>query len=238
MVGGIYAAEFDPEFSAGCFKSDLLPPWVFRQLPGSGYWHLLYKYRRRRFDPILRKYLDNLRMEQLVIPVTMISVDLVDAVPLVRDRGDATHNILESINLPPLSLPIVQSEQAVVDGDLLNNVPADVLVAKGCNFVIASRVTAQLEKDFMGIRSKTSRRANKFTATTQIIMRQNMIQGHSMNAVGVKPADFVIAPDVTSFDISEFTRADEMAVIGENTTNASVHKLMAMLSKLDPQLFA
>jgi len=59
-----------------------------------------------------------------------------------------------------------------------------------------------------------------------------------MNAVGVQPADFVIAPDVTSFDMSEFTRADEMAVIGEATTNESVHHLKGMLSKLDPKLFA
>jgi hypothetical protein len=64
-----------------------------------------------------------------------------------------------------------------------------------------------------------------------------MIQSHSMNAVGVEPADFVIAPDVTSFDMSEFTRADEMAVIGENATNASVQQLKAMLSKLDAKLF-
>jgi hypothetical protein len=69
-------------------------------------------------------------------------------------------------------------------------------------------------------------------------MRQAMIQSYSMNAVGVEPADFVIAPDVTSFDISEFTRADEMAVIGERTTNESVHQLKGMLSKLDPKLFA
>jgi hypothetical protein len=59
-----------------------------------------------------------------------------------------------------------------------------------------------------------------FISRVQVIMRQNMIRSHSMNAVGVKPADFVIAPDVTSFDISEFTRADEMAVMGANTTNA------------------
>jgi hypothetical protein len=59
-----------------------------------------------------------------------------------------------------------------------------------------------------------------------------------MNAVGVQPADFVIAPNVTAFDISEFTRADEMAVIGEAATNASIGQLKAMLSKLDPQLFA
>jgi predicted acylesterase/phospholipase RssA/CRP-like cAMP-binding protein len=238
MVGGIYASGLDPEFLTGCFKKDLLPPWFFRRLPGGGYWYLLYKYRRRQFEPMLRKYLDHRRMEQLVIPVTMIAVDLVDAVALVRDTGDATHNILQSINLPPLSLPIVQFEQAVVDGGLLDNVPANALVAKGCNFVIASTVTAKLEKDFMGIRSKKSRRLSKLISTIQVILRQNMIQSHSMNAVGVQPADFVVAPDVTSFDISEFTRADEMAVIGERTTNESVHQLKAMLSKLDPKLFA
>jgi predicted acylesterase/phospholipase RssA/CRP-like cAMP-binding protein len=238
MVGTIYASGMDPESTTRCFKRDLLPPWIFRRLPGGGYWYLLYKYRCNLFDPMLRKYLDHLRMEQLVIPVTTIAVDLVDGIALARDSGDATHNILESINLPPLSLPIVESEQAVVDGGLLNNVPASALVAKGCNFVIASTVTAKLEKDFMGIRSKKHRGARRFISTIQVIMRQNMIQSYSMNAVGVKPADFVIAPDVTSFDISEFTRADEMAVIGEITTNESVPQLKGMLSKLDPKLFA
>jgi predicted acylesterase/phospholipase RssA/CRP-like cAMP-binding protein len=238
MVGTLYASGLGPEYSTRCFKRDLLPPWFFRLLPGSGYWYLLYKYRRRKFEPMLRKYLDKLHMEQLVIPMTTIAVDLVDGVPLVRDTGDATHNVLESINLPPLSLPIVQFEQAVVDGGLLNNVPANALVAKGCNFVIASTVTAKLEKDFMGIRGKKkSRGLSRFIATIQVMMRQSMIQGYSMNAVGVKPADFVIAPDVTSFDITEFTRADEMAVIGERTTNASVQQLKGMLSKLDPKLF-
>ena len=237
MVGGIYATGMDPQYMTQCFKRELLPPWLFRQLPGGGYWYLLYKYRRHQFDPMLRKYLDNLRMEQLVIPVMMISVDLVDGVPLVRDSGDATHDILESINLPPLSLPIVRSEQALVDGGLLENVPANTLVAKGCNFVIASTVTAQLKKDFMGIRSKKAPGAGKLISTIQVIMRQAMIQSYSMNAVGVRPADFVIAPDVTKFDILEFTRADEMAVIGESTTNETVSQLKEMLAKLDPKLF-
>jgi predicted acylesterase/phospholipase RssA len=238
MVGTVYAAGLDSEYATQCFKRDLLPPWFFRRIPGGGYWYLVYLFRRRQFGPMLRKHLDSLRMEQLLIPVTTIAVDLVDGVPLVRDTGDVTHHVLESINLPPLSLPIVQLEQAVVDGGLLNNVPASTLVAKGCNFVIASTVTAKLEKDFMGIRSKRkSRGMSKFTGTIQVIMRQNLIQSYSMNAVGVKPADFVIAPDVTSFDMSQFTRADEMAVIGERTTNESIQQLKGMLAKLDAKLF-
>jgi predicted acylesterase/phospholipase RssA len=237
LTGVMYAAGLDPDYIIHRFRADLQPSWFFRQLPGGGYWYLLYKYRRNQFDSMLRKYVDHARMEQLILPLFAISVDLVEGEPLVREVGDAAISVLESINLPPLSLPIIRSGQALVDGGLLNNIPANVLVAKGCNFVIASSVTAKLEKDFIGVRSKVASRSSRFFPTLRVIMRQTMIQGHNMNSVGVQPADFVIAPDVTSFDISEFTRADEMALIGETTTNATVSKLCEMLSKLDPKLF-
>jgi NTE family protein len=237
LTGVMYAAGLDPDFAVQCFKKDLLPPWLFQKLPAGGYWYLLYKYRRNKFDPMLRQYLGDTRMEQLVIPTAAISVDLVEGEPLVREHGDATINVLESINLPPLSLPIIRSGQALVDGGLLNNIPANVLVTKGCNFVIASSVTAKLEKDFVEIRSKGSSSNTGFFSSIQVIMRQTMIQGYRMNSVGIKPADFVVSPDVTSFDISEFTRADEMAAIGEKTTNATVVNLLKVLNKLDSKLF-
>jgi Flp pilus assembly CpaE family ATPase len=68
-------------------------------------------------------------MTQLILPVLTVSVDLVEGGPLVREVGDATISVLESINLPPLALPIIHSDQALVDGGLLNNIPANVLVA-------------------------------------------------------------------------------------------------------------
>ena len=234
MVGTIYTAGFDPEYIAQRFKTELQPSWFFRQLPGAGYWYLLYKYRWRQFDSMLRKYLGQARMEQLMLPTFTVSVDLVQGEAVVREADDATIGVMESINLPPLSLPIIESGQALVDGGLLNNVPANVLVARGCNFVIASTVTAKLEKDFEGI---SSRFTGRFLATIQVIMRQTMVQNYNMNSVGVQPADFVVAPDVTSFDISEFTRAEEMAHVGEATTEASVAELRKMLSRLDFKLF-
>jgi NTE family protein len=234
MVGTLYAAGFDSDYIARRFKTDLRPSWFFRQLPGAGYWYLLYKYRWRQFDSMLRKYLGQARMEQLILPMLTVSVDLVQGETVVRGGNDATIDVMESINLAPLSLPIIESGQALVDGGLLNNVPANVLVAKGCNFVIASTVTATLEKDFEGI---SSRFTGRFLSTIQVIMRQAMVQDYNMNSVGVQPADFVVAPDVTSFDISEFARVEEMARIGEATTDASVAKLRKMLSRLDAKLF-
>jgi predicted acylesterase/phospholipase RssA/CRP-like cAMP-binding protein len=235
MTGTLYAAGLDPAYLTHVFTTELQPSWFFRQLPSGGYWYLLYKYRRHQFDSMLRRHLDRTRIEQLVIPSFSVSVDLVEGEPLVSGTGDATASILASINLPPLALPIIDSGQAFVDGGLLNNVPADVLVDKGCNFVIASTVTAKLEKGFG--HSKRGWFGGPGVSSLKVIMRQNMIQGRKMNAVGVQPADFVIAPDVTAFDISEFTRADEMAAIGEATTNATIGNLRKMLNRLDSRVF-
>ena len=108
MTGTLYAAGLDTEYIAHCFKTDLQPSWFFRQLPGGGYWYLLYKYRWHQFDSMLRKYLGRARMEQLNLPMLTISVDLVQGEPVVREVDDATIGILASINLPPLSLPIIR----------------------------------------------------------------------------------------------------------------------------------
>lgn len=238
MTGTIYSLGMSPQYATECFKRDLLPSWFFRQLPAGGYWYLLYKYRRGLFDPMLRRYLGDYRMEQLPIPMTTVAVDLVDGEPRVRTQGDATRNVLESINLPPLSLPLFDNDQALVDGGLLNNVPANLLVSQGCNFVIASTVTAQLDKDFMGIRKRGKPKASRLFSTVQVMMRQALIQSYSMNAIGVSPADFVIAPDVTAFDISEFTRADEMAAIGADVAFAQGEALKSQLRRLDAGLFS
>jgi hypothetical protein len=105
MIETLYARGLDLDFIARCFKTDLRPSWLFRQLAGGGYWYLLYKYRRNKFDSMLRKYLGRFTVEQLMLPTLTISVDLVEGEPLVQEAGDATLCVLESINLPPLSLP-------------------------------------------------------------------------------------------------------------------------------------
>ncbi len=237
MTGTVYASDMSIDYAIQSFKSDLRLPWFFRLLPGGGYWYLLYKYRRGQFDPMLRKYLGQSRLEQLPIKMLTVTVDLVSGGPVVREAGDATRGILESINLPGLSTPIIGNGEALVDGGLVNNIPADVLVGKGCNFVIASSVTANLEREFVGIRAGRSDQNYQSPSFLKVIMRGHLVQSFNMNAVGVQPADVVIEPDVTAFDLSEFERTDELAVVGEHTAVEAIAEIKRLLSKLDPELF-
>jgi predicted acylesterase/phospholipase RssA len=186
---------------------------------------------------MLRKYLHDWRLEQLAVPCLAVTVDLVGGTSVVRERGDAVHAVLESINLPVLSVPIVREGQALIDGGLVNNIPADVLVSMGCNFVIAVSVTAKMEKEFCEITPDRPAQPRKKPTVVQTLLRSLLVQNHSLNAFGVRPADVVIEPDVTGYDLTEFMRAKELAAIGEAAALEQVPKIRQLLARLDPQLF-
>ena len=90
---------------------------------------------------MLRKYLHDWRLEQLQIPFHAITVDLVQVRSVVRREGDVVHAILESINLPIISRPILRDGMALVDGGVLNNLPADVLAESGVDSISVGRIT-------------------------------------------------------------------------------------------------
>jgi predicted acylesterase/phospholipase RssA len=237
MTGTLCASGLDPSYLVTCFMTDLRPSWLFRCLPGGDQWNLLYKYRRGQFDPMLRKYLGDTQIEQLPIPMHAITVDLISGKALVRESGDAVHGIVESINVPVLSTPINRHGQALVDGGLINNVPADVLTTKGCNFVVAVSVTAKMEHEFASNRPDTPSDQMRPASTIQTLLRSYLVQSHSVNAIGVQPADFVIEPDVCRFDLSEFSRTDELAAIGEQATLGAIPQIRKLLNHLDSELY-
>jgi NTE family protein len=157
--------------------------------------------------------------------------------PVIREQGDAVHAVLESINLPVLSVPICRNGQALIDGGLVNNIPADVLVAMGCNFVIAVSVTAKMEKQFCNITAESPTPVRKNPPTLKTLMRSLLVQSYSLNDIGVRPADVVIEPDVRGFELGEFMRAKELASIGEAAALEQIPKIRQLLKRLDPQLF-
>jgi predicted acylesterase/phospholipase RssA/CRP-like cAMP-binding protein len=237
MTGIVFASGLDCDYSASQFAADLRPSWIFRHLPRGNYWYLLYKYRRGHFDPMLRKYLHDWRLEQLAVPCLSVTVDLVSGKYVARESGDAVHAVLESINLPVLSAPICRNGQALIDGGLVNNIPADVLVARGCNFVIAVSVTAKMEAEFCDITAEKPTLPRKRPSILPTLMRSLLVQNHSLNAYGVQPADVVIEPDVTGFDLTEFMRAKELAAIGEAAALEQMPRIRQLLSRLDAKLF-
>jgi predicted acylesterase/phospholipase RssA/CRP-like cAMP-binding protein len=237
MTGVLYSAGLDCDYLTSQFAADLKLPWIFRQLPNGGYWYLLYKYRGGQFEPMLRKYLHDWKLEQLAVPCLAVTADLVGGNALVRDQGDAVQAILESINLPMLSPPICRNGQALIDGGLVNNIPADVLTSQGCNFVIAVSVTAKIARQFGANKPDTPTPSMRTPSSLQTLLRTLEVQNVSLNAIGVQPAEVVIEPEVVDFGLSEFMRARELFAVGEQAALVQIPKIRQLLARLDPVLF-
>jgi NTE family protein len=237
MTGVLYSAGLDCDYLSSRFAADLKLPWIFRQLPSGGYWYLLYKYRRGQFDTDLRKYLHDWKLEQLAVPCFTVTADMVSGQAVVRDQGDAVHAICESINLPMLSAPICRNGQALIDGGVMNNIPADVLTSQGCNLVIAVSVTTKIARQFGDNKPDTPTLSMRIPSSLRTLMRMLEVQNVSLNAIGVRPAEVVIAPEVADFDLSEFMRAKELFAIGEKAALVQIPKIQQLLARLDPVLF-
>jgi predicted acylesterase/phospholipase RssA len=237
MTGILFSAGLDCDYLAKKFSAELKLPWIFRQLPSGGYWYLLYKYRRGQFEQMLRDYIQDWKLEQLAVPCLAVTVDLVTGHAVVRDRGDAVHAILESINLPMLSVPICRNGQALIDGGFVNNIPADVLTSQDCNFLIAVSVTAKIKREFGANTPDTPTLRMRIPSSLQTLLRTLEVQNFNLNRVGALPAEVVIEPDVVDFDLSEFMRAEELSRVGEQAAISQVAKIQRLLARLDPGLF-
>lgn len=237
LTGVIYGAGYSPDWGIQHFTKDLQPGTIFRHLPMGSSFYMLKQYRFRSWKKMLRKYLQDWRMEQFPLPVSTITTDLVSAKSIVRESGNAVDSILESINLPVISAPICRDGMLLVDGGVLNNLPADVLAKQGCNFILGVDVSANIEQRVGNNTPDTPTLAMRSPGAISTLLRSLAVQAHNMSGVGAQSADVIIAPDVSKFDSTAFTETPAMAKIGYQTTLDAIPKIRKFLHQLDASLF-
>ena len=238
MVGILYAAGYTPDFCIDAFQRDLKPSRLWTLLPKGRDWHLLWKFRTRAWEKMLRRYLHDWTLEQLPIPFHSVTADLVTTHEIIRQTGDAVHAILESINLPGMSVPINRDGMSLVDGGILNNLPADVLTSRGADLVVGVSVSRKLRSEFAGNSPSMPTARMRKAGTLETLYRVFETQGHSLDGMHTRSVDVLIEPDTSPFSFVEFTRAAEMAVAGEAATEIVLASLKQKIANLEQRAFA
>ena len=240
-AGALTGIPFSAGESADClierFSTDLKPGWFYRMLPYGESVYALVKYRTGGWDPMLRKYLHDWQLEQLPLPFTAVTVDLVSAEAVYRSKGDATRAILESINLPGVARPICYDGRALVDGGVLNVVPANVVVDQGANLVISSDVSSKIRFEFNGNTPDTPTKKMKAPSGTAALIRMRTVQDRNIRNLGGGAADIVIEPDVSAVELADFKNAKKIAKLGRDAAEEALPELKRILHEMDPELY-
>jgi predicted acylesterase/phospholipase RssA len=126
---------------------------------------------------------------------------------------------------------------ALVDGGIVNNVPADILIQQDqCDFVIAVDVGAKFADQFAGNRPGMKTDQMNVPGIFQTLMRSLDVQQRNLRAVHTKVSDFIIEPDVSTVDVGDFQRSVQIAALGKAAAESVLDELVGQLRSLDESL--
>jgi NTE family protein len=163
-----------------------------------------------RLERYLERALGVARFEDLSLPFAAVAVDICTGEEAVLRSGELAPAIRASCSVPGIFEPVDLAGRLLVDGGLLNDVPADAarLIAGGP--VIAVKLNG-------GVREPARPRTivDVITASYAIIARHGIQRG-------LAGADIVVAPDLGRASYRDLRRVDELAAAGETAARAAL----------------
>jgi len=154
--------------------------------------------------------------DQLTVPLTIVSADVLSTKQVVLEKGDIFKAIRSSISIPLVFNPVHEDNKLLVDGGLVNPVPIDVLIERGCDYVIA------IDLGYRGSKKKEK------IGTLGLIMKTFMILQEGIATLrSEKYADkhILIHPDVDDISYIDFSKTEELIRLGGVATNKNIEEI-------------
>lgn len=196
----------------------------------------------RKVGLALGKYLEHLDIEDLWLPYFAISASLVHARMVVHREGSALRSVLASSRAPGMFPPLGWDGDVLVDGGLVNNIPADVMrECVGGGTVFAADVSpttefktgAEFGMNLSGWRvaarnANPFRRGQRVGTIADILMRMIRLGGVAHNREIQSRADLYFSIPLQRFSIRDFHLGEEMAKAGFDYATKSLEAWIAL----------
>ncbi|HUX12362.1 MAG TPA: patatin-like phospholipase family protein [Spirochaetia bacterium] len=109
-------------------------------------WPNLGLVRSDRLEAVIGKFINQSDFEDLAIPFKAVAVDIVEGQAVILGHGAIAPAVRASCSIPGIFSPVELDGRLLVDGGVLNSVPADVVKDMGADVVIAVNLNADRKK--------------------------------------------------------------------------------------------
>ena len=163
------------------------------------------------------RLLDGVTFEQLKLPFSAVAVDIASGDEVILNEGDVATAVSASCAVPALFTPVKTGDMLLVDGGLLNNMPADVCRRMGADIVIGVDLNHSRGK------GTTSRKLiDTLVATWNITTKSTMYKGE-MNS------DLVIEPKLTEYKNTSLANIDAMVEEGYRAAKEKMDEIKELM---------
>ena len=155
--------------------------------------------------------------EELSTPFSAVAVDIVDGQEVVLNSGSVSKAISASCAVPAVFKPVEIDGMVLVDGGLLNNMPADVCRTMGAEIVIGVDLNHHRGE------GTTSRKlTNTLVACWNIVSKSTMYKG-------LLNSDLVIEPELLEFSRTSLESIDQMVEEGYRAAKEKMDEIKQLL---------
>lgn len=170
---------------------------------------------------VANRLLQDITFNELSTPFSAVAVDLVDGQEVVLNSGNVSKAVSASCAVPALFKPVEMDGMVLVDGGLLNNMPADVCRAMGAEVVIGVDLNHR-----RGEGTSSRKLTNTLVACWQIVSKSTMFKG-------LHNSDVVIEPELSQFGRTSLDFVDEMVEEGYRATREKMSEIKEVLGITD-----
>jgi NTE family protein len=218
LVGAVYASSNLDKLEEITTKFKLLDiplllsPTISRQGLFSG----------RKIEDLLKELISEYRTEKLQKSFAAVCVDLNKPEIVTIQSGDLVKAVRASIAIPGIFTPIINENQLLVDGGVLEPVPVEAARQLGADFVVA-----------VDLLSKSNNYKNiKESNIVDIIQKTSIASQRSLTRfrMNIFPPDILIEPEVADVGILDFKQGSKIVKEGEKATKKVLPQLAKLLS--------
>ncbi len=158
----------------------------------------------------VRRVLGDTTFDKLSLPFAAVAVDLESGEEVVLRQGEVATAVAASSSVPILFKPTVWQGRVLVDGGLLNNMPADVCRQMGADIVLGVDLNYARGKG-----TASTKMLDTAIATWNITTKNAMLKGH-LNS------DIIVTPELSVY---KNTRMENVADMIQQGYIAALEKI-------------
>lgn len=154
------------------------------------------------------------RLEDLPITTCIVTCDMIKAEEVDFVSGDISKVVAGSCSMPGFFEPVIYEKYHLMDGGLINNIPANKCREAGCDIVIIVDINST-----RGYGTTSVKMFDCVTAAMRILMKNNSFDNYQYG-------DIIIQPNLKKFKSTRLDNVADMIEEGYVST-------MAMLPRID-----
>ncbi|HVK01884.1 MAG TPA: patatin-like phospholipase family protein [Armatimonadaceae bacterium] len=145
---------------------------------------------------------------RLAIPFRCVAADLRAGEEVILRDGSLVAALRATMAMPGLFTPVERDGRLLVDGGILNNVPADVVRAMGADVVIAVDVGLPVDPKA------------KIGSVVTVLLRTVDVLTAVKNQRGIREADILIRPDLAGYTLQDWRSLVPLARRGRDAAES------------------